>query len=65
MSAPHYQCLLMVAGLAGGWLIIASGCIFDSITPKNSLQTIASDPLASSILYAALFIALSITMAFG
>jgi hypothetical protein len=47
------------------WLIIASACIFDFITPKDSLATIACDPMASAILYAALFAALSITMAFG
>ncbi len=47
------------------WLIILSGCVFDWITPRNSLETIATNPLASSILYAALFIALSVTMAFG
>jgi hypothetical protein len=47
------------------WLIISSGCIFDWITPGNSLKTIATNPIASAILYAALFVALSITMAFG
>lgn len=61
----RYVLLKTPIALVSVWLIIASACIFDYITPKDSLLTIASDPLASSILYAALFLALSITMAFG
>jgi hypothetical protein len=61
----RYVLLKTPIALVSIWLIIASACIFDFITPKDSLETIASDPLSSSILYAALFLALSITMAFG
>jgi hypothetical protein len=61
----RYVLLKTPIALVSIWLIIASACIFDFITPKDSLATIACDPLSSSILYAALFLALSITMAFG
>lgn len=61
----RYVLLKTPIALVSIWLIIASGCIFDSITVGNSLKIIASNPMASAILYAALFVALSITMAFG
>ena len=61
----RYVLLKTPIALVSIFLIILSGCIFDSVTPGDSLKTIACDPLASSILYAALFVALSITMAFG
>jgi hypothetical protein len=61
----RYVLLKTPIALVSIWLIIASACIFDFITPKDSLATIACDPMASAILYAALFAALSITMAFG
>jgi hypothetical protein len=61
----RYVLLKTPIALVSIFLIILSGCIFDSVTPGDSLKTIACDPMASAILYAALFVALSITMAFG
>ena len=61
----RYILLKTPIALISIWLIILSGCVFDWITPRNSLETIATNPIASAILYAALFVALSITMAFG
>jgi hypothetical protein len=61
----RYILLKTPIALISIWLIIFSGCVFDWITPRNSLETIATNPIASAILYAALFVALSITMAFG
>ena len=50
----RYVLLKTPIALVSIFLIILSGCIFDSVTPGDSLKTIACDSMASAILYACL-----------
>lgn len=64
-AVTRYLILKIPPMLIDVFILIASLVLFDFISHEDSLATIYKDPMATSILYSALLIALGVAIAFG